>query len=86
MRPYPPLGLLYLSAYMKRAGFRVEVFDSTFSQPVDLEEFIRERRPPVVGIYGNLMTRQNVLQIMAWSRASGAKVVMGRPRTPILRC
>ncbi len=79
MRPYPPLGLLYLSAYMKRAGFRVEVFDSTFSQPVDLEEFIRERRPPVVGIYGNLMTRQNVLQIMAWSRASGAKVVMGGP-------
>ena len=30
MKPYPPLGILYLSAYLKRAGFSVEVFDSTF--------------------------------------------------------
>ena len=32
MKPYPPLGLLYLSAYLKRAGFAVEVFDSTFGE------------------------------------------------------
>ena len=32
MKPYPPLGLLYLSAYLKRAGFSVEVFDSTFAR------------------------------------------------------
>ena len=31
MRPYPTLGLLYLSSYLKRAGFSVEVFDTTFS-------------------------------------------------------
>src|SRR2546426_348737 len=30
MKPYPPLGILYLSAYLKRAGFGVEVFDATF--------------------------------------------------------
>ena len=30
MKPYPPLGILYLSAYLKRAGFSVEVFDATF--------------------------------------------------------
>ena len=35
MKPYPPLGLLYLSAFLKSAGFSVEVFDSTF------EEFAR---------------------------------------------
>ena len=29
MKPYPPLGLLYLSSYLKRSGFSVEVFDST---------------------------------------------------------
>jgi hypothetical protein len=27
MKPYPPLGILYLSAYLKRAKFNVEVFD-----------------------------------------------------------
>ena len=30
MQPYPPLGLLYVSAYLRRAGFAVEIFDSTF--------------------------------------------------------
>ena len=79
MRPYPPLGLLYLSAYLKRAGFQVEVFDSTFSEPAELKRFIQDRRPPVVGIYGNLMTRPNVIRIMAWCREVGAKVVLGGP-------
>ena len=36
MKPYPPLGLLYLSAYLKRAGFAVEIFDSTFAAPAEL--------------------------------------------------
>ena len=31
MKPYPTLGLLYLSAYLKRAGLDVEVFDTTFA-------------------------------------------------------
>ncbi len=32
MRPYPTLGLLYLSAYLRRAGFEVDIFDSTFAE------------------------------------------------------
>ena len=36
MKPHPPLGILYLSAYLKRRGFSVSVFDSTFRRP---EEF-----------------------------------------------
>ena len=32
MRPYPTLGLLYISAYLRRAGFDVEIFDSTFAE------------------------------------------------------
>ena len=30
MKPYAPLGLLYLSAYLKSRGHRGGVFDSTF--------------------------------------------------------
>ena len=33
MKPYPTLGLLYLSAYLRARGFDVELFDSTFAQP-----------------------------------------------------
>ena len=30
MKPYPPLGLLYISGYLRREGFAVEIYDSTF--------------------------------------------------------
>ena len=59
MKPYPPLGILYLSAYLKRAGFSVEVFDSTFHDPQDFEETLRRIRPRIVGIYANIITRDN---------------------------
>ena len=31
MKPYAPLGLLYLSSYLRARGFAVEIYDSTFS-------------------------------------------------------
>jgi hypothetical protein len=54
MKPYPTLGLLYLSSYLRRAGFDVDVFDTTFSARGDL--FARFAAEPggVVGIYTNL--------------------------------
>ena len=45
MKPYPPLGLLYLSAYLKRAGFSVEVFDSTFGERADACARVSRPRP-----------------------------------------
>ena len=30
MKPYPPLGILHIRAYLKGQGFDVGVFDSTF--------------------------------------------------------
>ena len=38
MRPYPPLGLLYLSSHLKSRGLPVAVFDSTFRR---YEDFLR---------------------------------------------
>ena len=56
MRPHPPLGLLYLSSYLKSRGVDVGVFDSTFQRRQDFEVALRRHRPPVVGIAVNLMT------------------------------
>ena len=50
MKPYPPLGLLYVSSHLKAKGFAVEVFDSTFSSFATLLERLRRERPGVVGI------------------------------------
>lgn len=79
MKPYPPLGILYNAAYLKRAGFDVRVFDTTFSRLADFEAFVLRERPPVVGIYTNLMTKFNVLKLIALCQQAGALIVLGGP-------
>lgn len=79
MRPYPPLGLLYLSAWLKKEGVAVEVFDATFSSPEKLLERIRASRPRRLGLYANLMTRARVVTLIAASREMGIPVMVGGP-------
>ncbi len=79
MRPYPPLGILYISSHLKAKGFDVGVFDTTFSSPEAFEQYVARERPPVVGIYANLMTRPAVLAQIRLCKAHGATVVVGGP-------
>ena len=79
MKPYPPLGLLYISSHLKRAGFSVEIQDSTFLWKATALARLAEKRPRIVGIYANLMTRGNALELAAAAKAAGAFVVMGGP-------
>ncbi len=79
MRPYAPLGLLYLSSYLRARGFGVEIYDSTFGSRAELFRLLESGRPAVVGIYGNLMTRANVLAIARAARECGCRVVLGGP-------
>jgi radical SAM superfamily enzyme YgiQ (UPF0313 family) len=81
MKPYPPLGLLYLSAYLKRAGFSVEVFDSTFGEVDALVRRFADGPGGVVGIYTNLMTRRNVLRVVGAAKAHRWTVVLGGPES-----
>ncbi|HEX8683967.1 MAG TPA: radical SAM protein [Ardenticatenaceae bacterium] len=79
MRPYPPLGILYLSAHLKARGFDAQVWDSTFRSGEAFREFLARERPPVVGIYTNMMTRRNVLKMIRACKENGALVVLGGP-------
>jgi radical SAM superfamily enzyme YgiQ (UPF0313 family) len=79
MRPYPPLGILYISSFLKRQGFDIGIFDSTFHRRIDFLHLLEQHRPPVVGIYCNLMTRQNVLEMIRLCRQQGSIVVLGGP-------
>ncbi|MEO8017930.1 MAG: radical SAM protein [Pseudomonadota bacterium] len=81
MKPYPPLGLLYLSAFLKRAGFAVEIFDSTFGELSALARRFAAAPGGVVGIYTNLMTRRNVLRIIRAARLHRWTVVLGGPES-----
>ena len=79
MKPYPPLGLLYLSSYLRSKGFGVEIYDSTFGSPEALFRILETERPATLGIYVNLMTRSNVLAILERALAHGWRLILGGP-------
>lgn len=83
MRPYPPLGILYLSAWLEKFGVDNAVFDTTFSDKNSLKNYLLEHRPPIVALYANLMTKLNVLEIIQFIRTeatlSGIDIVLGGP-------
>ncbi len=43
MKPYAPLGILYLSSHLRKKGFEVEIFDTTFRARADLLAIARDR-------------------------------------------
>jgi anaerobic magnesium-protoporphyrin IX monomethyl ester cyclase len=64
MKPYPPLGLLYVSAYLLSKNIPNEVYDSTFYSKADQLDYIEKINPKVVCIYTNLMTKIEVLKLI----------------------
>ena len=83
MRPYPPLGILYLSAYLESNGIQNEVFDSTFNTFDLLTQYLLKEKPDIIGIYTNLMTKINVLKIVDFIKKtkelSHLKIILGGP-------
>src|SRR5690606_31265113 len=77
MKPYPPLGILYISSYLKSRGFDVGVFDSTFKSITDFELLIEQERPPIIGIYTNMMTKRNVLKMVHFCKKHNLYVILG---------
>jgi radical SAM superfamily enzyme YgiQ (UPF0313 family) len=83
MRPYVPLGILYISAFLEKHGYENDVFDSTFSTLDKLKEQLITTKPNVVAIYTNLMTKLNVLKIIKYIKSepllNDTKIILGGP-------
>jgi anaerobic magnesium-protoporphyrin IX monomethyl ester cyclase len=82
MKPYPPLGLLYVSAYLKSKSIANDVFDATFSSQQKQLGFILDKKPKVICIYTNLMTKVEVIKlikILKTEKFSFPKIVLGGP-------
>ncbi len=83
MRPYPPLGILYLNAYLKKKGIASEVYDTTFSTKDALKAYLIQSRPNFVGLYVNLMTKINILEIIKFvrteERLKHTRIILGGP-------
>lgn len=79
LKPYVPLGILYICSHLRKKGFEVEVFDTTFSSMDALTRHLQSHTPSILGIYANLMTRKKVIEILAIARQNGWKTVVGGP-------
>ncbi len=79
MKPYAPLGILYLCSHLRKKGFHVDVFDTTFASREELFRLLCTETPSVLGIYANLMTRSNVTEILKVAHETGWKTVVGGP-------
>ncbi|AWI25365.1 B12-binding domain-containing radical SAM protein [Flavobacterium pallidum] len=82
MKPYPPLGLLYVSSYLHSKGMHNDVYDSTFYTKEDQLAFILEKKPRIVAIYTNLMTKTEVISLMKILKLPEygfPKIILGGP-------
>jgi anaerobic magnesium-protoporphyrin IX monomethyl ester cyclase len=79
MKPYPPLGILYICSHLREKGMDVEIFDSTFASRKQLFALLQQTPPKVLGVYANLMTRSNAIEILGVARQAGWQTVVGGP-------
>ncbi len=83
MKPYPPLGILYISAWLDNNGFANDVFDTTFSRKLLLYNYLEQERPDIVAFYTNLMTKVNIIEAIKYIRSNeklkDTIVVLGGP-------
>lgn len=80
-RPYPPLGLMYLGAVLREAGFEVEIYDATFK---DGDGRVAERlrqgpRPRVVGVFAMNSFRDDALVAIKHMKEQGLTIFAGGP-------
>jgi len=83
MKPYPPLGILYISAYLNEHGIENKIFDTTFSSKPELKKFLVNEKPDIIAFYVNLMTKLNVLEIIRFIKSThsleSSQVILGGP-------
>ena len=70
MKPYPPLGILYISAFLHKKGIENKIFDTTFSSKDEMKKYLVDEKPYYIAIYVNLMTKLNVLEIIRFIKST----------------
>ncbi len=83
MKPYAPLGIQYISAYLEEKGFDNSIIDNTFSTLPHFKNRLLEACPDVIAMYINLMTKINILAIINFiknnSLLKNTVIILGGP-------
>src|SRR6202043_548776 len=73
----PSLGLMYLSASLRQAGYKVRHIDHTFMERREVLAEIERLRPSVIGIYCMITMQDEALSLAAQLRGKALTVVGG---------
>jgi anaerobic magnesium-protoporphyrin IX monomethyl ester cyclase len=68
---FPPLGLGYVAATLKKRGFEVELVDCTFMQKIQAVERIKRSEPQIVGFYSMFSMKKTALELACTLRKEG---------------
>ncbi len=83
MKPYPPLGILSVAAWLDENNVDCEVYDTTFAYKQTLIQDLLDIKPDIVAIYANLMTKLNVIEmikvIKSHPQLKDSCIVLGGP-------
>jgi anaerobic magnesium-protoporphyrin IX monomethyl ester cyclase len=68
---FPPLGLGYIAAALKKRGVEVELVDCTFMQFREAVDRIKHAKPQVVGFYSMFSMKKTTLELARTLRSEG---------------
>ena len=78
--PFPPLGLMYVAASLRHAGYNVRILDCTFMESIDeAEEVVLQTDARYVGIHSMITLTKNAVTLAKAAKESGKTVVYGGP-------
>jgi len=75
----PSLGLMYLSASLRRAGYTVRHIDHTFMERHEVLAEIDRLQPSVIGVYCMITMQDEAFSLAEQVRGKGALTVVGGP-------
>ncbi len=76
---FPPLGLGYLAAALKKRGFSVELVDGTFLNKKASVERVRRSNPQIIGIYSMFSMKKTSMEFARLFKGHCSLLVTGGP-------
>lgn len=78
--PFPPLGLMYVAASLRQAGYNVQILDCTFMQSIEqAEEIVRKTEARYIGIHSMITLTRNAVALAEAAKSAGKTVIYGGP-------
>ena len=76
---FPPLGLGYIAASLRRRGVQVELVDCTFLTRGEALAKVKRSKPQIIGFYSMFSMKKTTMELAALLRKDCELLVVGGP-------